>query len=292
MKPYQNFILMSDLDGTLANSNHEISQRNKDAIAYFVAQGGHFAIATGRTQKNLAPFMTGITVNAPCILYNGGALFSWQEQRFLKIRHMEGAETAGFVQACKQLFPAMCIEIFTEEQLYIVTDPANIDEHMIREKQEFAYAGLDDILDKAWIKLILCDSHENLMAGRELLPQFQLTEKTNNFFSADTYLELVGKQVSKGSMLAELRELAPYRGKKVVAAGDFQNDIEMLRLADCGIAPENAQADVKKAADIVAVSNDDDLLHDIVQRILPKLVNTDEFRIKGYAKTDRNLSFS
>lgn len=292
MKPYQNFILMSDLDGTLANSDHEISQKNKDAIAYFVAQGGHFAVATGRTQKNLAPFMTGITVNAPCILYNGGALFSWQEQRFLKIRHMESAEAAGLVQACKALFPHMCIEIFTEEQLYVVTDPANIDAHMVREKQEFVYAGLDDILHKAWIKIILCDSHENLIAGRDLLPQFQLAEKTNNFFSADTYLELVGKQVSKGSMLGELMSLRPYRGKKVVAAGDFQNDIEMLRLADCGVAPENAQQDVKKAADVVAVSNDDDLLHDIVYRILPKLLKTSDFKIKGHAKTDKNFSFS
>lgn len=271
MKIYQNFLLVADLDGTLANSEHKVSQKNKEAIAYFIAHGGHFAVATGRTQRNAVPYMAGVAINAPCILYNGGALFSWQEQRFLKIRHMESTDLAEYLKRCIKLFPQMCIEVFTEEQLYVVTDPSNVDEHMKREKQEFAYAEIDHILEKSWIKIILCDSHEHLLASRELLPLFHLDDKTNNFFSAVTYLEIVGKQVSKGHMLSELLHMEEYRGKKVIATGDFQNDIEMLQLADCGIAPVNAQDDVKKIADVIAVSNDDDLIHDIIYRIIPTL---------------------
>jgi hydroxymethylpyrimidine pyrophosphatase-like HAD family hydrolase len=172
------------------------------------------------------------------------------------------------------LFPKMCMEIFTEEQLYVVSDPANVDEHMEREKQEFVYAMLDDIITKAWIKVILCDSHENLLTGRDLLAEFHLKDKTNNFFSADTYLEIVGKHVSKGDMLDELMNIETYQGKKVIAAGDFQNDIEMLRRAYCGIAPANAQEEVRKMADVVGVTNDEDLLYDIVYRILPRLIET------------------
>lgn len=272
MKAYQDFILVTDLDGTLVNSEHKVSKKNKEAIGHFVAQGGHFAVATGRTQKNVVPYMTGLAINAPCILYNGGALFSWQEQRFLKTQHMESADLAEFLKRCIELFPQMCIEVFTKEQLYVVTDPANIDEYMKRENQEFVYAGIDDILQESWIKILLCDSREHLLASRDLLPLFHLENKTNHFFSAITFLEIVGKHVSKGNMLGELRDLEEFRLKKVVAAGDFQNDIEMLRLADCGIAPANAQDDVKKVADVIAVSNDEDLMHDIIYRILPTLL--------------------
>lgn len=271
MKAFQDCILISDLDGTLANSEHNVSQRNKEAIAYFVAQGGHFAIATGRTQKNVVPYMTDLIINAPCILYNGGALFSWQEQRFLKTMHMETADIADFLRHCITLFPQMCIEVFTEEQLYVVTDPANIDEHMEREKQEFVYTGIDDILEKSWIKIILCDSHEHLLESRNLLSLFHLENKTNHFFSAITYLEIVGKHVSKGKMLGELLKMEPYRLKKVIAVGDFQNDIEMLRLATCGIAPANAQEEVKEIADVICVSNDEDAMHDIIYHIVPTL---------------------
>lgn len=272
MKEYKDFILVTDMDGTLANSEHQVSQKNKEAIAYFVENGGHFAVATGRTQKNVGPYMTGLTVNAPCILYNGGALFSWQEQRFLKTRHMVGADLADFLKRCIVLFPKMCIQVFTQEQLYVVTDPSNVDEHMVREKQEFAYAGIDDIVEKPWIKVILCAEHDQLLDSQKLLSQFNLTDKTNNFFSALTYLEIVAKHVSKGNMLGELMNIEPFRGKKVVATGDFHNDIEMLRIADCGIAPANAHDDVKKVADEIAVSNDDDLMHDIIFRIVPKML--------------------
>ena len=272
MKVYQDFIIVTDLDGTLANSEHTVSQKNKEAIAHFVAQGGHFSVATGRTQKNAIPYMKGVVVNAPCILYNGGALFSWQEQRFLKIKHIESMYLADFLRRCITIFPQMCIEIFTKEDLYVVTDPANVDEHMQREKQDFVYAEIDDILNKLWIKIILCDSHEHLLASQNLLSLFDLENKTNNFFSAVTYLEIVGKHVSKGNMLSELLNIEQFRNKKVIATGDFHNDIAMLRLADCGIAPANAQEDVKKVADVIGVSNDDDLMHDIVYRIVPTLL--------------------
>ncbi|HEX3029609.1 MAG TPA: HAD-IIB family hydrolase, partial [Clostridia bacterium] len=234
MKPYRKILLITDVDGTLANSEHKVSTKNKEAIAYFVEQGGHFAVATGRTQKNVVPYMDGLAVNAPCILYNGGALFSWQEQQFIKTKHLAGGNLVDYLKHCMAEFPQMCVEVFTQEQLYVITDPANIDEHMEREKQEFEYADLDDILDKVWIKIIFCDRHENLLTCRELLTVFNLSDKTNSFFSAITYLEIVDNQVSKGNMLGELLKIPTYHGKKVIAAGDFQNDIEMLKIADCG----------------------------------------------------------
>lgn len=292
MKIYQNVMLMSDLDGTLANSHHQVSEKNKQAIAYFVEQGGHFAVATGRTVKNVVPYMAGLVVNTPCILYNGGALYDWQEQRFLKTRHLESGILAQYLKHCIGLFPKMCVEIFTSEQLYVVTDPHNVDEHMEREKQEFQYAGMDDITGKPWIKVILCDTHEHLLACRDLLPLFHLEAKTNNFFSAEMYLEIVGKDVSKGSMLRELLSMEPYRHKTVVAAGDFQNDIAMLRLADCGVAPANAQLEVREAADVVAVSNDADLLYDIIYRILPKLLQDNAKRNHVMQNTDGKFSFT
>lgn len=271
MKLYKDFILITDIDGTLANSQHIVSAKNKQAIAHFVEQGGHFAVATGRTQKNVLPYIEGLNINAPCILYNGGALYSWQDQRFLKTKHLQGNHLADYLRHCMVVFPRMCVQVFTQEQLYIITEPGNIDEHLRREKQEFAYAALDDITDKTWIKIILCDSHDNLLASRELLSSFNLEDKTNNFFSAITYLEIVNKHVSKGNMLKELLQLSGFRSKKVIAAGDFQNDIEMLRVADYGIAPANAQDDVKMIADAIGVSNDDDLMHDIIYRIMPKM---------------------
>ena len=271
MKSYKDFFLITDMDGTLANSEHEVSEKNKAAIEDFINQGGKFAIATGRTQHNVGPYMQNLTVNAPCVFYNGGALFDWNKQEFMKTAPVQGDNLAAFIRHCIKAFPAMCIQIFTAEQLYIVTDPKNVDEHMDREKQAFVYANLDEILGKEWIKVLLCDQNETLLTVRALLAEFQIDKATNYFFSAPIYLELVGKSISKGSMLGELLKMEEYKNKTVVASGDFQNDIEMLKLAHLGVAPANAEPDVKKAADFIGVSNDEDLMHDIIYRLMPTL---------------------
>ena len=51
MKPYENYLIISDLDGTIIPRGGKVSEANKKAIAAFAAGGGHFGIATGRTPE-------------------------------------------------------------------------------------------------------------------------------------------------------------------------------------------------------------------------------------------------
>lgn len=48
-------LIISDFDGTLVQSNGEISQKNKDAIAQYIRDGGAFAISTGRMPSGILP---------------------------------------------------------------------------------------------------------------------------------------------------------------------------------------------------------------------------------------------
>lgn len=246
-----------------------MSRENLDAIRYFTEQGGRFAVATGRTQKNCAPYMKGLAINTPCIFYNGAALYDWKEQRFIKTRYLESPALPDFVKACMSACPKLCVQIYTEETLHVVNDPANDDRIMLAERQEFKRSRLADLIHRNWIKLLLCDDRENLMKCKAFSVEYGLDDTANHFFSSPVYLEFVGKQVSKGHMLGELMTLEGCRGKKIVAAGDFHNDIEMLRRADCGIAPSNAQPEVRAVADIVAVSHDEHLLQHIIDKIIP-----------------------
>ena len=63
------------------------------------------------------------------------------------------------------------------------------------------------------------------------------------------YLEFVPPGTSKGAMAEILRAMPDYRDRRVVACGDYENDTDLLRMADIGIAPEDASEDAKNAAD-------------------------------------------
>lgn len=78
----------------------------------------------------------------------------------------------------------------------------------------------------------------------------------NHFYSTDFYLEFLPRVATKGTALCTLRETTHGQGRKIVAVGDYENDIAMLRQADIGIAVENALPIVKDNADSVVSDND------------------------------------
>ena len=90
--------------------------------------------------------------------------------------------------------------------------------------------------------------------------------------SAPYYYEMLPLDISKGTALAELKKACGMEDYTVVAVGDYNNDIEMLKTADVGICPSNATEAAKAAADIVLdVSCEDDAIASVVEYIFSEI---------------------
>ena len=83
MGKFDGYLLVSDLDGTLIGRDHSVSDENVMAIREFVAEGGRFLGATGRTELNVTPYTVGIPLSSPWILYNGAAIYDWERALFV-----------------------------------------------------------------------------------------------------------------------------------------------------------------------------------------------------------------
>ena len=64
-QPLSDYLLISDIDGTLVNTKKEIPPRNIEAIAHFREMGGRFTIATGRSPISAARIARKVRVNCP-----------------------------------------------------------------------------------------------------------------------------------------------------------------------------------------------------------------------------------
>ena len=268
---YNKYLLISDLDGTLINSQHSISQENLDAISNFIKNGGSFAIATGRSKDNIRPYIENLTLNGPCILYNGGGIYNFQEERFLATELMDKSVVEQYIIYCMKNYKNMVVEIFTPDMLYIITPDHILDPYVEREKQVYLRTTLDEVMKMDWIKVLMYDSPESLQKAHSMLENYNFLDKVDSFFSQIFYLELIKKGISKGSALARLKNSHQYRDKIIIAVGDYDNDFEIIRMADVGIAVGNARECVKAVADIVTVSNDENALHEIIYNIIPSL---------------------
>lgn len=268
---YERYLILSDMDGTLIGSNFKISQKNFNAIRYFIEHGGIFGVATGRTKYSIRPYMGDLKPNGPCILYNGALVYDFEKDRDIKSEFLEKHMLDEYVDHCLKNFENMTVEIFTPEMMYIVSPEGNVDPSVEREKKVFRYSTLAEVSEMDWYKAILFDTGKNLFEAQAALKAFELEERLENVFSQDFYLELLKKNVSKGMALEGLKKLPRFSQKTVIAVGDYDNDIGMIKSADVGIAVRNARACVKQAADIITVSNDEDVMQDIIFNILPAL---------------------
>jgi len=271
MKTYKDFLLVSDLDGTLLNSAKTVSEGNKAALNEFVAGGGRFAIATGRTPDNSRGYLKGVAVNSPSIFYNGSLLADLSTGKVLKSCPLEGELWRKFAAFCLQYFPQVCLEIYTAEGLYILSAPQYDDPRLTVEQWDYQHISLEAAANLAWLKFFLCAPRPTLEQVLSAAEQLRLTEISTNFYSEVNYLEFVGPQVSKGHMLEVMRQLPENAGRLVVAAGDYPNDNELLQRADCGVAPDNAVEETKSFANRLGPDCNHDLWSYIIKEILPDL---------------------
>lgn len=268
MTSYENILIITDLDGTLIPRGSVISAANKRAIADFIAGGGRFAIATGRTPEAAAGYIGGIEVNAPSVFFNGSMLYDWSDSRVLATVPLAcggeaGARFPEFAARCLAEFPEACIEVYTADNCHIVSNPANDDPRLPHEYYKYTHTPLTALTDTEatpWLKFFVNDSSESLARLEKLATEYGMDSLATTFYSDTHYFEFVAKRASKGTMLEKIRELPEYAGYKIIALGDYLNDNEMLLTADCGIASGNAHELTQAAADYVGCRAEDDLI--------------------------------
>lgn len=267
MKPYESYMIISDLDGTIIPHGGCVSEANKRAIESFLAGGGHFGIATGRTPEAAAGYLDGVSITAPSIFFNGSMLYDWQAGKVLVTKPLTQAGAPDlwprFAARCLERFPEACIEVYTQENCHIISNPRYDDPRLPHEHYRYCHSDLADLADvrkTPWLKFFVCADPADIRELEREAEVFGTAACSHHFYSEANYHEFVAKGVSKGSMLAEIRKMPAFSQTKIIALGDYLNDRELLEAADIGIASGNAHDELKALADFTGCRAEDDLI--------------------------------
>ena len=275
MKPYENILLISDLDGTLIPRGGVISEENKEALNRFVEGGGRFAIATGRTPEAAEGYVKDLPINAPSIFFNGSMLYDWNSREILATCPLRFAEDKSvwprFAEAVRDSFPHACIEVYTADNCHIISDEKYDDPRLPFEYYKYEHCTLDKLRDTEktpWLKFFICAEPAVLHRVERMEKKFGIDALTNSFYSEVNYYEFVDKGVSKGTMVDKIRQLPAWKNYRIIAAGDYLNDNEMLERADVGVASGNAHEDTKAVADYTGCKVEEHLMAWILEHIV------------------------
>ena len=243
-------LLITDLDGTLLPPDKVIPESDLEKIRQFQRDGGSFTIATGRSLPAVEMYLDMFELKIPIILYNGSVVYDCGSKKAVVSRLMPQPASRQMVRDVIERFPDIGIDLITaDDKVYVPKLNRLEEEHLEITKVEAVFCGIDDIPDN-WYKLIL-------MREEHLIPELAEFVRSKGYEgihfvnSHNIYYEALPAASTKGSALTDIRRLCGYEDYTIYAAGDYNNDIEMLEAADVGICPSNAIDDVKQIADIV-----------------------------------------
>lgn len=261
-------LVATDLDGTLFNQYSKISGKTLQAVEGLKARGIAVAIASGRTCAEIAELIKPLRLetypHGYIIGYNGVVALSTDPRETLFRKMIHGEDVRQIARWAEPR--GMKLHVFSEDRIYLsegIELIINSDSEMMAAAPRIIaseYAGSDEVY-----KVLIYEADERLNEFQRNLPE-DLSSRYTVFKSAKHLLEFVRKDASKGHAVAEIASSLGIPPAEVMAFGDEENDISMLEYAGMGVAMDNAQPAVKKAAKRIAMSNRLDGVAEMINR--------------------------
>jgi hypothetical protein len=249
-------LVISDVDGTLVDTQKRVTEPTRQAVASLRAHGIGFTIVSSRPPFGLRPLIETLQITAPVAAFNGGAIAS----PALKILNQRSIDS-DVARAIVAFLDAQKIEawLFTATE-WLTRDPngAHVahETHTVQQGPRIV-ADFDGVIGQAGKIVGVSDDFARLEAI-EKQAQAQFAGRAMAVRSQSYYLDFVALGVDKGLAVRELSKTIGVPFREIVTLGDMENDVPMFHQAGFSIAMGNASDAVKAQAREATLTNDAD----------------------------------
>ncbi len=275
----RNFDIMKcisiDLDGTLLNSQHEISVENEKVLNELKSQGHCLILNTGRAYADVIKLKAVQNMEIPIFCINGSVLYS--ETRELMYEATLPISTyKNIMENLKGL--EVGILVYTNYGGFPSTLPPLHGKSKQELDQLFQTFNYDEILEKDNLKiykliaLVHPDQVEKIEDVKAALAgKFDISMAS----SFPNNVEMTSSEAHKGKALLRYQQMMNLSFEEIIAFGDGGNDLAQFEVATTSVAMGNAPALVQQKADIITKTNDEDGFSYAVRELL-QLLNAEE----------------
>lgn len=276
MGKFDGVLLASDFDNTLIYTEEalrtgvpvpQLSAENRAALAYFMAEGGRFAVATGRALAAFIKYADRVPMNAPGVVCNGAALYDFAKGEYLETAMLDGSVRRRG-QAVLDRFPDAAVEAYHIDNVIHAVHPNEI----TRRHEHITHVGVVECPSLLEVplplgKLLFEAGHETLEAVKAYLAEQGWAEEYELIFSGRNLLEMTARGANKGGMVRRLAARLGISMEHVYCAGDEANDLPMLAVAAEGFAPANCVPLVRDSGATIVSDARESAIADIVERL-------------------------
>lgn len=279
---FENWLVVSDIDGTLNNKIRRPVERNQQAIKAFTQGGGNFTLASGRLQSSLERNYNRTAANQPAVVLNGAGLYDYRARKMIW-RNTIGPKGREFVKYIStefdDIFKSVDIGVYFDDYVYVVKSGLlqKTTTHFDKAKHEYV-KSIDEVPSEGWMKVIFWSNPLTIMKLNNLIKKLENPD-ANFMLSSVLTLEMLQKDTHKGVGIMHLADMLGIEKSHVAAIGDYYNDWDMLKTVGLPACAGQAPSSIHKICKFEACHCNKGCVADLLEYIMSG--NADEDIAKG-----------
>jgi Cof subfamily protein (haloacid dehalogenase superfamily) len=254
-------LIISDIDGTILDEQHQIDPNLPTELAKLKERKIPFILASARSPKGMQQISAALGITEyPLACYNGALILANARlNQPISSHEVVHDDVIKIVAEVKEHFPKVAINLYSETTWYVDKLDGWVSKEAAITGEEPQPMDLLSLLESETFpvhKLLLIGSVTDIQEVKDYCEQQDLPESTF-YLSKENYLEVTHRDVSKEKALVELADFYKVPLSQTMALGDNYNDLPMLLKAGLGVAMANAPEPIKQQADLVTLSNNE-----------------------------------
>ena len=259
-------LMAVDIDGTLLDSDSNLTEETRKAIRLGVEKGLIFTIASGRPIQGVEKLNEQLNLDLPFITYNGAMVVMGKSKRILYEQKLSPVDSKSIYELGEK-YGAMVI-IWNDNKLYVNKMNDNAKQYSdISKTEPILITDIDETVKNGATKALWFDDVALIDKWEHEVGRF-LSDSITYHTSRPYFLEFVDKKASKALAMEKIGEIFGISRDEMIAVGDGINDLSMIEYAGLGIAMANAKDAVKEKAGYITLSNDEDGVAHVIYKFI------------------------
>ena len=275
-------LIAMDIDGTLLNSYGEVSLKNKEAIELALKKNIEVVLTSGRMPKAILPIANEIKADKYIISGNGAAIYDVQNDKIIYNSYLTKKKVLEIIDICEK--NSMFYNVYTNDVILTKSLSYNILFYHNENKRNpedkkikinivnDLYKYVKEYEKEDFLKVTICDNDEFVfksimnkiknIRNVDILEVAHMSKKIIKHGSEEHeiayyYTEITNRNVNKWTALEMLLKKLKIEKEELITIGDNVNDKEMIENAGLGIVTGNASPEMKKIANKIVSSNNE-----------------------------------
>lgn len=253
------YLICLDLDGTLLTDEKQISPYTKHVLETLKQQGHYIMIATGRPFRASKLYYDALELDTPVVNFNGAYVHHPGNPDFKTVHEKLDLDISRNIIETLSQIDVSNIIAERKDCVFIHRHDEHLFEGFSMGTQKMVVGNLLDNLERSPTSILIEAPEDIIPIVKQVLCRFYAENIEHRRWGAPyPVIEIVKKGVSKATGIDTVKDYLGVSKDRIIAFGDEDNDNEMIKYAQHGVAMENGIDELKFIASDVTHSNNED----------------------------------